>query len=117
MKDCPWCVPSPLSLGFRADLKTKSINTGKLAIAPTAWWRFNTRMEAFGEVGTIAVLLGAFFFYRLADIFLVEFGHGDKAELLRYAWLGFVAYTWVAPAMFQRMLAKELEQVRLKPGF
>ena len=44
-------------------------------------------------------------------------GNSPAATLLTVCWLGVVAYTWVAPSLFERMLKKELASVQLKPDF
>ena len=81
------------------------------------WWRYSVWMGGLGSTAGIAILVGAFFAYRTANILLEEFGRQQFATLLSYAWLGIVAYTWFAPALFDRMVKKELESVSLQPDF
>jgi len=81
------------------------------------WWRFNAFVSGRGERGQIAVLIGSFVIARLAIILAGALELERVEELLRLGWLGFCAYTWVAPEVFRRMLARELETVVLRPDF
>jgi hypothetical protein len=54
---------------------------------------------------------------RIAVIITDELGYTGTARVLQLAWLGFCAYTWIAPWMFRRMLARSLDTVRLDPNF
>ena len=74
-------------------------------------------MGGLGSTAGIAILVGAFFLYRVANIVLEEQGKQQFADLVQYAWLGIVAYSWFAPALFNRMIKRELESVRLRPDF
>jgi tetratricopeptide (TPR) repeat protein len=81
------------------------------------WWRFNAFVSGRGERGQIAILIGSFVVARLAMILAGALELERVEELLRLGWLGFCTYTWVAPSVFRRMLARELETVVLRPDF
>lgn len=82
-----------------------------------AWWRWNTWMSRGDERRRIALLIGAFVLARIAIIITDELGYEGIARALTLGWLGFCAYTWFAPAMFRRMLARQLGTVNLDPDF
>jgi tetratricopeptide (TPR) repeat protein len=81
------------------------------------WWRLQVLLGEGGGGRSLAILLGLLVVVRLAVIVAEALGHPGLSLLLSYAWLGFCAYTWTAPELFQRMLKRELESVTLKPGF
>jgi tetratricopeptide (TPR) repeat protein len=81
------------------------------------WWRFQAFVTSGGGTRAVAILLGIFLSYKTGAIVLEEYGRPDAAQLLRYVWLGFCVYTWVAPEVFLRALRRELQQVRLRPDF
>jgi hypothetical protein len=82
-----------------------------------AWWRWNTWMSRGDERRRVAILIGAFVLARIAIIVTDELGYEGLTRVLTLAWLGFCAYTWFAPALFRRMLARELGTVHLDPDF
>lgn len=81
------------------------------------WWRWNTWMREMGDTRSTLVLLVAFAIYRAATILLEGTEYDRFAGMVTLVWLGAVVYTWVAPGMYQKMLEKELESVRLRPDF
>ena len=81
------------------------------------WWRWNTWMNELGSRSSVIVLVAAFLIQRVARQIAGDLGATDVSELIGYAWLGVVAYTWIAPGVFHRMLARELQDVRLRPDF
>jgi tetratricopeptide (TPR) repeat protein len=82
-----------------------------------AWWRWNTWMSRGDERRRIALLIGAFVLARIAIIITDELGYEGVTRALTLGWLGFCAYTWFAPAMFRRMLSRQLGTVHLDPDF
>jgi len=82
-----------------------------------AWWRWNLWVSQRDERQRLAALLGTFVAVRVAVILADELGYPGASDALRYAWFGLCAYTWIAPAIFRRMLARSLETVRLDPDF
>jgi|GEM_PF-2365106 len=55
--------------------------------------------------------------FRLSEIAARQARSGALATALNVAWITVVLYSWVSPLLFRRMLAKELESVRLSPRF
>jgi len=54
---------------------------------------------------------------RIAIIAAEALGLDGLSAVLRLSWLGLCVYTWVAPGMFRRMVARSLDSVRLDPDF
>lgn len=82
-----------------------------------AWWRFNVFVGLRSERSQLALLIGSFVIVRIAIILLGAAGYEDAEILLRKVWLGFCAYTWFAPAIFERMLKRELASVTLRDDY
>jgi Flp pilus assembly protein TadD len=82
-----------------------------------AWWRWNMWLSQRDDRRQIALLIGAFVVVRIAIIATDELGLEGVSRALRLGWLGLCAYTWFAPGMFRRMVARSLETVRLDPDF
>lgn len=81
------------------------------------WWRFNTMMTRLGETRLILAMILMFVVYRVGSQVLKDMDLGTAAMWLSFAWLAFVIYTWVGPALFQRTLAKELAGFKLRGDF
>ena len=81
------------------------------------WWRFNSFASLRSERGQLAILIGSFVLVRLLVILVGALGHDGWEQALTYVWLAFCAYTWIAPSVFRRMLARELETVALRPDY
>lgn len=82
-----------------------------------AWWRWNAWMSLGDDRRQVALLIGGFVVARLAIILADALGLDATARFLSLAWLGLCAYTWFAPELFRRMLARSLGTVRLDPDF
>lgn len=81
------------------------------------WWRWATWM---GEVGTsrgIVLLLAAFALYRTITILFEGTPNETLTPIVQLLWYAAVAYTWVAPSLYTKMLKKELESVSLRHDF
>ncbi|MCY1083706.1 tetratricopeptide repeat protein [Archangium sp. miwbw1] len=81
------------------------------------WWRYAMFMGSLGDTRSTLVLLGAFVVYRFATQATKDLGQPQLASIIQLVWLGLAMYTWVGPALFQRMVRQELETVRLDPRF
>jgi tetratricopeptide (TPR) repeat protein len=81
------------------------------------WWRFNSFFSSGSATRSVSLMLGVYLGIRVSTLVLQDFGMPAAADMLTYLWLGFCAYSWVAPALFQRALAKELERVKLNADF
>lgn len=77
------------------------------------WWRFHVKLTTRSDRGQIVMLLGGFFAIRLLVILARHFDLLVAAHWLSLAWLGFCAYTWIAPRVFAWMLASDLGAVKL----
>jgi Tfp pilus assembly protein PilF len=82
-----------------------------------AWWRFNTWVNNRSETGKVALMIGGFVVARVAIIIAGALGYETLEQILVYAWLAFCAYTWFAPAIFRRMLERDLGTVTLDPDY
>jgi Flp pilus assembly protein TadD len=81
------------------------------------WWRFQAFVSAGSRTRAIALLVGIYLLYRITLIVLGNHQLGHWNAPLNWAWLGFCAYTWFAPALFWKAVRRELQQVRLRPEF
>ncbi|HZI02982.1 MAG TPA: tetratricopeptide repeat protein [Archangium sp.] len=81
------------------------------------WWRYALFMGSLGDGKSTLVLLGAFVAYRFATLAAKDLGQPNLASLIQLVWLGLALYTWVGPALFQRMVRQELDTVRLDARF
>jgi Tfp pilus assembly protein PilF len=81
------------------------------------WWRFNALVSIGGDRRRVGMLLGSFVLAQLAIILAGALGLDLLERVFGWAWLGFCAYTWFAPALWKRMLAQDLGKVELDPTF
>jgi tetratricopeptide (TPR) repeat protein len=81
------------------------------------WWRLNAGISLRSEGGQIAVLIGSFMIVQIALILAVAADLELAEKILYWGWLGFCAYTWIAPGLFKRMLERDLGSVVLDPDF
>ncbi len=81
------------------------------------WWRVNAWISLRSEGGQIAVLIGSFVIVQVAVILAAAADLTLVEEVLYWGWLGFCAYTWIAPGLFKRMLERDLGSVVLDPDF
>jgi tetratricopeptide (TPR) repeat protein len=81
------------------------------------WWRWAVLVGLRSERAQIGILLGSFVIYRIVIILLGAAGYEDAELLLRKVWLGFCAYTWFAPEIFNWMLRRELTTVVLRDDY
>lgn len=82
------------------------------------WWRLNVWMAQLGEKGTVLVLLGSYLVYRAAVIILQgDSGESEAADVLQYVWIAIIAWSWLAPLWFSRLMRRELSSVRLRREF
>jgi predicted Zn-dependent protease len=81
------------------------------------WFRWNLWMSTLGDRRGVIVLVAAFMIYRVLAAIAEDFDREDVAAAIRYLWLGLVAYTWVAPVVFRRMLEKEIARIQLHDDY
>lgn len=82
-----------------------------------AWWRWHVFVGLRSDTSQIGILFGSYVVVRLAIILLGELGHEGAEQLVTNVWLVFCAYTWFAPAIFRRLLERELKTVRLRDDY
>lgn len=81
------------------------------------WWRLNAAVSLRSETGQVALLIGSFVIVQIAIILAGALDLPLVEQVLRWGWLGFCGYTWIAPALFKRMLERDLGTVVLDPEF
>jgi tetratricopeptide (TPR) repeat protein len=81
------------------------------------WWRLNAWVSLRSEAGQVSLLIGSFVLVQVAIILAAALDLDLVERVLRWGWLGFCGYTWVAPALFKRMLERDLGTVVLDPTF
>jgi tetratricopeptide (TPR) repeat protein len=81
-----------------------------------AWYRANAAVMSLGP-RSIALLVGLFVTQGLLRLALHDLGRPLASEIVGYAWLAICYYSWSGPAMFRRLVRKEIESVRLKTDF
>jgi tetratricopeptide (TPR) repeat protein len=82
------------------------------------WWRWNRLLVKLGETRAIFLVVGLWVLYRWSVLASGDLGlPAQAATILTILYLAFVLYTLSAGAIVSRMVAKEVERVRLKPGF
>jgi Tfp pilus assembly protein PilF len=77
------------------------------------WMRWQVWLETMHDGKRVAWLVGLLVGTRLLSQIFIDLGWPSLASAVRTVWLAFVAYTWVGPLIFQRMLARELADVEL----
>ena len=82
-----------------------------------AWWRLSSWMLLGNERRRIALLIGGFVVSRIAVIVAEELDFDRLSRVLSLSWLAFCVYTWFAPVLFRRMVARSLQAVQLDPDF
>jgi hypothetical protein len=74
-------------------------------------------MNSIGSTRSVLVLLMAYIVYRVLTMGFEDMGQPDLAGTLQYVWIGLVIYTFTAPALFQKSLSKELNDIVLSKDF
>src|SRR5207244_8857553 len=82
-----------------------------------AWWRWNQWMSLRADGSQVGLLLGSYVIARLLIIVAGALDAEALEQAITLAWFGFCAYTWIGPALLRRMIAKELETVRLRDDY
>ena len=77
------------------------------------WWRYAVAVSSKPLQWQLLVLVGMYVIYRFGVMILADLGQPGIAVGLQMFWLAFVIYTWVSPAIFQKMMKAELEPFEL----
>jgi tetratricopeptide (TPR) repeat protein len=81
------------------------------------WFRWAMYMSRIGDRNEIIVLLVLFLVYRLASLIFEDLDMGLAGTIANYVWMAIVVYSWIGPAVFARMLKRELEKIHLDPEY
>jgi Tfp pilus assembly protein PilF len=81
------------------------------------WWRWNDWMAAMEGRHRILFLVAMYVVYRLGLATAEVTDQDQLGTLLELSWLGLCVYSWTGPALFRRMIDRELATVQLREGF
>ncbi|MDZ7627569.1 MAG: tetratricopeptide repeat protein [Parvularculaceae bacterium] len=81
------------------------------------WWSWAIFMQRFGGKTRIFIILGLWLAYNVASRTVLANAAPAIQTGAAVAWLSFCLLTWIGPAVLERMVAKELESVKIKPDF
>ena len=81
------------------------------------WWRAMIWLQAQGSGRAIVVLLVAYVLFRVALQATADLGLVGAQSVVSVVWLVAVAWTWLGPAVFSRMVAREVDPVSLRRDF
>jgi hypothetical protein len=81
------------------------------------WWRAMIWLQAQGSGRSIGVLLVAYVAFRVSLQAASDLGVPELQSAISLVWLAMVAWTWVGPMVFSRMVARELDPVSLRRDF
>jgi hypothetical protein len=65
----------------------------------------------------VLLLVGAFLLQRTLTIWAGINDYPMTQSIVAFGWLGVCIYSWVAPGVYRRMLAKELDTLKLADDF
>jgi Tfp pilus assembly protein PilF len=71
-------------------------------------WRFNTWLGARSDDRQVALLVGAYLVVQLCMILVGRLGYPMVQPILLWVWVGFCIYSWYAPVLFEKLLAREI---------
>ena len=77
------------------------------------WWRFNAFFGGGSIMRRVVMLLGIYLVYRVGVLVAGDLRHLALQAILAITWIGFCIYTWVGPALFQKLIKRELEPATL----
>lgn len=81
------------------------------------WWKFNNILSNFSNLKSTIVLISAYLFFNLASQVAKDLGYGLASQVISYAWLALVIYTWIGLPYYKKVLKKELEKFSFNPNF
>ncbi len=98
-------------LGLLADIKSRQ----NLFLAP--WWKLNATLSAMSQIRQVGVIIFGYVFFGLVSNVVHDLGHPKASNLIDFAWLGFVLYSWVALPVYYRMVQKEVALFKFKANY
>lgn len=81
------------------------------------WWGWAMFMQRFDGKTRVFIILGLWLAYNVAARTVLRGAPEGVQTGVAIAWLGFCLLTWIGPAVLGRMVAKELESVKVRPDF
>lgn len=81
------------------------------------WFRFNMKVSQLGDRGGIAVLIGAYLLYSVLVLMFADLDWELAGSITNYLWLAIVAYTWIGPVVFRRMLQREVGELQISKDY
>ncbi len=85
-------------------------------VALGLWFRVNGAVSSLGpRAGT--AMVAAYVGQALLRLVLQDLGYPTAGDVVRWVWLGICHYSYAAPQIFQRMIAKEIDSVVLRGDY
>lgn len=81
------------------------------------WWRFNIRVSSLSNLRSGLVLISAFLIFNLLSQIVKDLGYTTTAQVISYAWLLLVIYSWVGIPYYYKILRKELARFAFNPNY
>jgi predicted Zn-dependent protease len=81
------------------------------------WWRFNSQITSLNNTKATMVLISMYLVFNLISLVMGDLGLPVLSKIFSYGWLTLVLYSWVGVPMYQRKLAKELQQFKFNDDF
>jgi tetratricopeptide (TPR) repeat protein len=103
--------------GDRGALELWTAIKARRSVVLGLWWRFSAFVSLRSERHQLGILIGSFVAVRLAIIVAHAIGWEEVSTALYFGWLGFCAYTWVAPSLFRAALKRDLATVVLRDDY
>ncbi|MEY4588545.1 MAG: hypothetical protein RL497_621 [Pseudomonadota bacterium] len=102
---------SATALGLLADVKSRQ----NIFLAP--WWKFNAKLSQMSRLAQVGVLIFGYVFFGLLANIIKDSGHPNIGIAISFFWLGIAIYSWVALPLYQRMVAKEIQQFSFRADY
>jgi len=81
------------------------------------WWWFNSRLAHMGTFQSAIVLISGFLLFNLLSQIIQDLGYPVAANVVSFAWLGLVLYSWLGVPAYTRTLRKEMERFSFNKDF
>jgi tetratricopeptide (TPR) repeat protein len=81
------------------------------------WWRYAVRLGTLGRIGAVLVVLAAMYLGSMVVGAIALWGYTTLAAALSFLWPCFLFHALFSKVIFDRMLRRELAQLRLRRSF
>lgn len=81
------------------------------------WWRYIVWMVKKSDRGQIVTLIAAYLLVQISAQAAADLKYPDVSSAIQIVWLGLVAYSFIAPGFYRRLLEKEQRKVQLRADF